>query len=88
MPEFAEQYLGAQQAKPELLQQLDEMQLVEPEFFTLLDVARRISGGGTLGLDRYSVLIEGERSIKIDLDIVQPMMMVSFKSSKKINRNI
>lgn len=31
----------------------------QPEFFKVLDVARRIAGTGALGLERYVVLIEG-----------------------------
>lgn len=33
-----------------------------PEFFTVLDVAQRIAGTGSLGLDRYIVLVEGKGS--------------------------
>jgi uncharacterized protein (DUF2252 family) len=34
----------------------------EPEFFELLDVAHRIAGTGSLGLDRYVLLVEGKGS--------------------------
>jgi uncharacterized protein (DUF2252 family) len=33
-----------------------------PEFFAVLDVARRIAGTGSLGLDRFAILIEGKGS--------------------------
>ncbi len=33
-----------------------------PEFFKVLDVARRIAGTGSLGLERYVVLVEGNGS--------------------------
>jgi len=34
----------------------------QPEFFTVLDVARRIAGTGSLGVDRYAILVEGKGS--------------------------
>ena len=34
----------------------------KPEFFEVLDVAHRIAGTGSLGLDRYVVLVEGKGS--------------------------
>jgi len=33
-----------------------------PRFFRVMDVARRIAGTGSLGLDRYAILIEGRGS--------------------------
>jgi uncharacterized protein (DUF2252 family) len=33
-----------------------------PEFFRVLDVARRIAGTGSLGVDRYAILVEGKGS--------------------------
>ncbi len=33
-----------------------------PEFFRMVDVARRIAGTGSLGVERYAVLIEGKGS--------------------------
>ena len=35
-------------------------QQAKPEFFDVLDVARRIAGTGSLGLERYSVLVRGK----------------------------
>jgi uncharacterized protein (DUF2252 family) len=32
----------------------------DPEFFKILDVARRVAGVGSLGLDRYIVLVRGD----------------------------
>ncbi|MCU0550266.1 MAG: DUF2252 domain-containing protein [Leptolyngbya sp. Prado105] len=34
----------------------------EPEFYTVLDVMHRIAGTGSLGLDRYVILVEGNGS--------------------------
>ncbi|HWK83415.1 MAG TPA: DUF2252 family protein [Caldimonas sp.] len=34
----------------------------DPRFFTVLDVARRVAGVGSLGLDRYAVLVRGKGS--------------------------
>ena len=33
-----------------------------PDFYTVLDVARRIAGTGSLGLDRFVILVEGKGS--------------------------
>ena len=33
-----------------------------PEFFTVLDVARRVAGTGSLGVDRYAILVQGKGS--------------------------
>ncbi|MFJ2988759.1 DUF2252 domain-containing protein [Collimonas sp. NPDC087041] len=33
-----------------------------PEFYKVLDVARRVAGTGSLGVDRYSILVEGKGS--------------------------
>ncbi|WP_025599894.1 DUF2252 domain-containing protein [Burkholderia sp. WSM2230] len=34
----------------------------DPEFYRVLDVARRIAGTGSLGVDRYVILVEGKGS--------------------------
>jgi uncharacterized protein (DUF2252 family) len=34
----------------------------EPDFYKVLDVARRIAGTGSLGVDRYAILVEGKGS--------------------------
>ena len=33
-----------------------------PEFFNIIDIARRIAGTGSLGVDRYMILVEGKGS--------------------------
>ncbi|MDI1297852.1 DUF2252 family protein [Methylotenera sp.] len=33
-----------------------------PAFFTVLDVAKRVAGTGSLGIDRYTILVEGKSS--------------------------
>ena len=38
------------------------LEQAKPEFFQVLDVAHRIAGTGSLGLDRYIILIEGKGS--------------------------
>lgn len=47
-----------------------------PEFFKVLDVARRIAGTGSLGQDRFIVLVEGKDSpdgnYLLDLKLTQP----------------
>jgi uncharacterized protein (DUF2252 family) len=48
----------------------------DPAFFRVLDVARRIAGNGSLGVDRYVVLVEGKGSpdanVLIDLKQALP----------------
>jgi uncharacterized protein (DUF2252 family) len=34
----------------------------DPEFYRVLDVARRVAGTGSLGVDRYVILVEGKGS--------------------------
>ena len=34
----------------------------QPEFFQVLDVARRVAGTGSLGVDRFAILVEGKGS--------------------------
>lgn len=47
-----------------------------PEFWAVLDVARRIAGTGSLGVDRYVILIEGkgspDKNCLIDLKAALP----------------
>src|SRR5262249_13341496 len=38
------------------------MRQIEPQFFRVLDVARRIAGVGSLGIERYVILVEGKGS--------------------------
>jgi uncharacterized protein (DUF2252 family) len=44
-----------------LIQKWSATQL-DPHFFTVLDVARRIAGIGSLGIERYVLLVEGKGS--------------------------
>ena len=43
----------------------------DPKFFKLIDVARRIAGTGSLGLERYTILVNGggTRSKRVLLDL-------------------
>ena len=34
----------------------------DPEFYEVLDVARRIAGNGSLGVDRFAILVRGKGS--------------------------
>jgi uncharacterized protein (DUF2252 family) len=51
-------------------------------YFQVLDAARRVAGTGSLGLDRYAVLAEGEgspnRNILFDLKAAAPSAVVEF----------
>jgi len=53
-----------------------------PEFFRVLDVARRIAGTGSLGVDRYIILIEGKGSpdgnYLLDLKQARPSALASY----------
>lgn len=60
-----------QRARPVSLEQRQKVETViqtwaahqkNPEFFRVLDVAYRVAGTGSLGLDRYVLLVEGEGS--------------------------
>jgi uncharacterized protein (DUF2252 family) len=48
----------------------------EPDFYKVLDVARRIAGTGSLGVDRYAILVEGKGSpdgnYLLDLKLAMP----------------
>jgi uncharacterized protein (DUF2252 family) len=43
----------------------------DPDFFRVLDVARRVAGLGSLGLERYIVLVRGDRDGNAILDAKQ-----------------
>lgn len=51
-----------------------------PEFFKVLDVARRIAGTGSLGVERFIVLVEGKGSPDgnhlLDLKLAQPSSLL------------
>lgn len=52
----------------------------EPHFYTMLDVARRIAGTGSLGVDRFVVLVEGkgspDRNFLLDLKHARPSSLL------------
>ena len=56
-----------------------------PDFFKVLDVARRIAGNGSLGLERYAVLIEGRGSpdwnYLLDIKYSAPSCLLPFIST-------
>ena len=64
----------------------------QPEFFKLLDMAQRIAGTGSLGIERYVLLVEGkgspDRNYLLDLkearsSCVQPYLKSLFNSPLK-----
>ena len=54
----------------------------DPNFFRLLDVARRIAGIGSLGVERYVLLVEGKGSpgdnYLLDLKAAHPSVLVPY----------
>jgi len=58
-----------------------------PNFFRVLDVARRIAGTGSLGLDRYVILVEGkgspDRNYLLDLKEALPSSLVPHLKKKQ-----
>lgn len=58
-----------------------------PRFFKLIDVARRIAGTGSLGVDRYILLVEGKGSpdgnYLLDLKASQPSSLLPHLHSKQ-----
>jgi uncharacterized protein (DUF2252 family) len=86
MPEFSATYLAQQEATSQLFQQLDGTQIASLQFFNLLDAARRIAGGGSLGLERYALLVEGEGSpdgnYLLDLKQAQPAALEPYLHSQ------
>jgi uncharacterized protein (DUF2252 family) len=54
----------------------------EPGFFRVMDVARRIAGTGSLGLDRYAVLVKGRGSLDgnhlMDLKLATPSSLAPY----------
>jgi uncharacterized protein (DUF2252 family) len=59
----------------------------DPKFFDVLDVARRIAGTGSLGVDRYIVLIEGKGSpdgnYLLDIKEAMPSSLVAHLKIKQ-----
>ena len=58
-----------------------------PEFFQVLDVARRIAGTGSLGVDRYAILVHGKGSpdgnYLLDLKEAQPSSLAPYLKVKQ-----
>ena len=53
-----------------------------PDFYTVLDVARRIAGTGSLGIDRFAILIQGkgspDRNYLLDLKQARPSSLTPY----------
>jgi uncharacterized protein (DUF2252 family) len=58
-----------------------------PKFFRLLDVARRIAGTGSLGIERYVLLIEGRGSpdgnYLLDLKEARPSVLAPYVNARQ-----
>ena len=54
----------------------------DPRFYKVLDVARRVAGTGSLGLDRYAILVAGKGSpdgnYLLDLKAAQPSSLLQW----------
>ena len=54
----------------------------DPAFYKVLDVARRIAGTGSLGLDRYAILVKGkgspDRNYLLDLKHAKPSALLPY----------
>jgi uncharacterized protein (DUF2252 family) len=61
----------------------------QPNFFKVLDVARRVAGTGSLGLERYIVLVEGKASPNgnqlLDLKATPPSALSSHLVAQTVN---
>jgi uncharacterized protein (DUF2252 family) len=59
----------------------------DPGFFRVLDVARRIAGTGSLGVDRYAILVEGkgspDRNYLLDLKQAVPSALLPRLKTKQ-----
>src|SRR5579859_688379 len=62
-------------------------QQVHPQFFTVLDVAHRVAGVGSLGVDRYVLLVEGkgspDRNYLLDLKAEQTSSLQPYLPTKQ-----
>jgi uncharacterized protein (DUF2252 family) len=71
-----------QQPIYDLLKPWQDSHTEDPEFFTILDIAARIAGTGSLGLPRYLILIEGkggpDRNYLLDLKAARPSCVPAF----------
>jgi uncharacterized protein (DUF2252 family) len=66
---------AADRAKIERLIALFAETQPEPKFFKLLDVARRIAGTGSLGIERYVLLVRGNADGENDRDGDNPSLL-------------
>ena len=61
----------------------------DPKFFRLLDVARRIAGTGSLGVERYVLLVEGKGSpdgnYLLDLKEARPSVLMPYVKARQPN---
>jgi uncharacterized protein (DUF2252 family) len=61
----------------------------DPKFFRLLDVARRIAGTGSLGVERYVLLVEGKGSpdgnYLLDLKEARPSVLLPYVKARQPN---
>ncbi len=61
----------------------------DPKFFRLLDVARRIAGTGSLGVERYVLLVEGNGSpdgnYLLDLKEARPSVLIPYVKARQPN---
>jgi uncharacterized protein (DUF2252 family) len=74
-----------QQPIYDLLKPWQESHSEDPAFFTILDIAGRIAGTGSLGLARYLILIEGKggpnSNYLLDLKAARPSCVPQFGSN-------
>lgn len=77
-----------QQPILDLLKPWQQRQTEDPEFFTILDIADRIAGTGSLGLPRYLILIEGkgspDKNYLLDLKAARPSCVPPFGAKTPI----
>jgi uncharacterized protein (DUF2252 family) len=59
----------------------------EPRFFRLLDAARRVAGNGSLGLERYMLLVRGpsspDQNFVLDLKFAAPAPAVTWLNASQ-----
>jgi uncharacterized protein (DUF2252 family) len=59
----------------------------EPGFFRVLDIARRIAGTGSLGLERYAILVKGRGSPDenqlLDLKLATPSSLAPYLTARQ-----
>ena len=59
----------------------------DPHFYKVLDIARRIAGNGSLGLERYVILVEGhgapDENFLLDLKIGSPSCVMPYATVRQ-----